>query len=295
MENNQSYPNSLLKRFRIVIIGLYAASLIISIPVIYFITKGQVYSAANQELSLLVDMVKSVREYIAEDVRADLMKANLFHSPAISSTVTTSMVASHFREKQPDYYIKVASNNPLNLKNKPEPLEDELLARYQANGKLTGLVETGIIDGKKYLVSSRPSKAKESCLVCHGNPGKAPEAITVAYGKTNGYNYKVGNVVGVSVVGVPLADVNALVTQRVALAAGLFTLLFGIIFFTINNLVHHRIIMPVVRITTIARSVSQGDLERKIDVEQDGSEIGELGHAIELLRRSLVYTMKKMD
>jgi len=290
----RKYPNSLLKRFRKAILWLYLGSVVISIPIIYVTTYHQALASADKELSLLVDMITAVRKYISADVRADLMKANLFQSPAISSTVTTAKVAGHFREMRPDYYIKVASDNPLNPKNKPEPLERKTLTRFRADDKLERIQEIGEIQGKQYLVSARPSHAKEGCLVCHGDPRKAPEAIKAAYGTGDGYYYRVGSVVGSIVVGVPFSDITSLVLNRSLIALGIFSLIFGIIFLTVSAIVKRQIVEPVKHITDIAIAISKGDISHHIDVDRDGSEIGELGHAFQLVERSLAFALKKM-
>lgn len=290
----RKYPNSLLKRFSKAILALYVVSLLVSIPAIYVATYYEARAGADKELALLVDMVTAVRKYIAVDVRTDLMEANLFHSPAISSTVTTSRVAKHFREMRPEYYIKVASDNPLNPKNKPDQLEWEVLERFRNDKALDRIVEVGSIDDRDYLVSSRPSRAKDGCLRCHGDPAAAPEAIKAKYGTSEGYRYDVGGVVGAIVVGVPIEDVNALVLERGVIGLVVLTLIFALIFLMVRWIVKSQIVEPVDKITEIAVALSNGDLARNVHVERDGSEIGELGHAMELVKRSLVFAMKKI-
>lgn len=290
----RDYPNSLLKKFKKAILWLYVTSVVVSVPLIYATTYYQARAGADKELSLLVDMVTAVRKYISVDVRGDLMKANMFHSPAISSTVTTARVAGHFRKMRPDYYIKVASDNPLNSKNKPDLLEQEVLERFRADKGLDRIIEIGSINQNQYLVSSRPSRAKSGCLICHGKPGDAPEAIKAKYGTGEGYNYKVGGVVGAIVVGVPMADINSLVMSRSLIALVIFTVIFALIFLTVSGIVKRQIVQPVERITEIAIAISKGDMSQTIDVQKDGSEIGELGHAIQLVQRSLAYAMKKI-
>jgi methyl-accepting chemotaxis protein len=285
--------NSLIKRFRRSIIWLYVASLAISIPIVYFTTQNQIYAEANKELSLLVDMVASVREYIAKDVRPGLLKANMFESPAISSTVTTGVVAGYFQHKRPDYYIKVVSDNPLNPQNLPETLETEVLAKFRADKDLKEITGPGWIKGKQFLVSSRPSIAHPECMVCHGDPKKAPLPVTSKYGTASGYNYTPDSVVGSIGVGVPLANINSLVMQRGLVVIGIITVVFGIIFIIINQLVKKTILLPIANITEAAMILSKGDVEREIGIKQDGSEIGELANAIELLRRSLKWTMEQ--
>ena len=285
---------SLLSRFRKAIVWLYIASMIVSVPLVYFTTQQQVFSSANKELSLLVDMVKSVREYVAKDLRPGLLEAGLYHSPGVSSTVTAGLVAGHFREKQPDYYIKISSDNPLNTKNKPEPLERQLLKRYRANRDEDSLVETGVIQGKNFLVSSRPSIAKPGCLRCHGAPSEAPESITKEYGTQTGYHYDVGTVVGVTAVGVPLQDVNVLVLKRSLVAIGILTLMFALIAIIISTIVKRSIIAPVVAITDMAAALSKGDLEHTITEDQDSRELSELAEAFERLRVSTTAAMKRI-
>lgn len=288
---------SLSSKFRKSIIGLYLLSLLATVPAVYFFTQQQVYAGAHKELSLLVDMVRSVREYVSKDLRPGLLEAGLFHSPGMSSTVTTSLVAGHFRKKQPDYYIKVASDNPLNKLNSPEPLESELLKRYRygANLQQDGIEETGVIQGKTFLVSARPSVAEAECLRCHGDPASAPEPVRATYGTDHGYSYKIGDVVGVMVVGVPLQDVNSLVLWRALTTSGILTLVFGLIVLTITSMVKRSIIVPVVNITKLATALSKGDLEHKISQDQDASEISDLAGAIERLRRSMVAAMKRVQ
>ena len=92
------------------------------------------------------------------------------------------------------------------------------------------LIFEGVIYDRKYLVSSRPSISRESCLICHGNPADAPKEITDRYGTGSGFNYNVGEVVGASVVGVPINNVNRIVLVRSLIALGIFSGLFWVIF-----------------------------------------------------------------
>lgn len=283
--------NSLTKRFRKLIVWLYLITIMISIPIIYLVTQYQVHAESNKELTLMLDMVTSMREYISKDVRPDLIEEKMFQSPATSGAVATSKVANYFIKRQPNYYIKVASDNPLNPKNMAEPFEKRLLDQYRQDRKLDEIIQVGEINGKRFLVSSRPSIAKKECMICHGDPKSAPMPIVSKYGTTNGYNYQDGSVVGTINLGVPLADVNTLVIQRGLVAVGIITSIFSLIFIIISILVKRSILLPIASITEAAVVLSKGNLEQEISVKRDGSEIGELAHSFELLRRSLKWTI----
>jgi HAMP domain-containing protein len=284
----------LQKRFRRALLLLYLLSLVVGLSLVYGFAKHEARNVADRELTLLVDMVKSLREYIAKDVRPGLLSREVLHPPAVSSTVATALVAKHFKEKQPDFYIKVAADHPLNPANTPQPLEWRLLERFRADRKLESLVETGELDGRMYRVSSRPAVAGESCLACHGDPYEAPAVITDTYGTDSGFFWKPGDVVGITVVGVPLVSVEEAALRPGLIVAGGVTLLFAVVLLIVGLLIRRNILAPVARMTQMAMDVSNGKLDKAIDVKRDGSEIGELGYAFEMLRRSLVAAMQRL-
>ena len=291
--SSPSTTGSIATRFNWLVLAFYIGSLVVATPLAYFIAREQAYDAASQELRLLVNMVKAVRAYVADDVRPPLLKANFFHTPAISSTVATALVARRFLEKEPAYYIKVASDNPLNPKNQAERLELKLLEQYRADPSLTELVVQGELGGKPYLVSASPSHNKKSCLTCHGKPQEAPDVIKAAYGVSSGYNYGAeGDVVGVAVVGVPAGHIDAIALQRSLAVIALITIVFTVFFLAVNILMKRSVIKPLTEITAIAGAVSQGEIDRRIAVERN-DEIGELAHALELMRRSVVTMIRQ--
>ncbi len=284
---------SLLTKFNILLVLFYIGSLAATAPLVYYVTRAQTYESANKELSLLVDMVKSLRKYVAEDVRPPLLEQGIYHPPAVSSTVATGRVALRFLQAQPEYYIKVASDNPLNPKNAPVPFENTLLEIFRNNPGKEELIETGEINGKRFLVSSRPSRSKASCMVCHGDPAAAPESIREQYGTDSGFNYPAaGEVVGASVVGVPIGNIDAIALQRSLVVIGIITGLFTVFFLAANWMMRRSVIGPVVEITKVAREVSKGDLNTKVEMVRN-DEIGDLAHSFELMRRSLVAMLKR--
>ena len=285
---------SLAKKFNLSLVLLYLISILIAAPSVYLFTKQQVYARANEDLVLLVDVVKSIQDYVATDLRPHLMKQDIFYTPAVSGIVATARIAGYLGEKQPQYYIKNASDNPLNPNNRAQGLENELLERFRNDRGLGALSEEGVIGGKAYLVSSAPKVSKKGCLRCHGDPAKAPEDQKVSFNHDSGYGYKTGDVVGVSLVGVPLADVQALSLERSLYVIGGITLLFAVLFIVVNMLVKRLILVPIRDVTAVATAVSKGDLNRAMAVADRNDEISDLGQAFELMRRSLITAMKHL-
>lgn len=284
---------SISRRFNLSILGVYLLSIVISAPTIYFYTRHEVYAQSSEELGLLVDMVKSIKGYVAQDLRPYFLKQGLFHTAGFSGIVAVSRVSNNFKGMQPSYSIRNVSDNPLNPGNMPAALEVDLLSRFRQDRGLEELRVEGAIDGKRMLVRSAPIVSAKGCLRCHGDPAQVPDEITTQYGTAKGYHYRLGDVVGVEVVGVPIDDVDALAFKRSSVAIGLLTLLFGIVMVTVNLLVGRNLISPLLTITDTARAVAKGQLDQALTIERN-DEIGELARSVELLRRSFAQLMKRM-
>ena len=284
---------SLKRQFNIALILLYISSLLISIPLIYYFSSKTIYSNANKELSLLVDMIYSMRKTISKDVRPELLRQDILSpAAALSSTVFTRHTATHFNKLQPKYYIKVASDNPLNPDNKTLPLEQEILDHFRTHKKEKKLVREGFINGKKFLLSSTPSISKANCNTCHSSPENAPEQIVKMYGSNSGYGYQIGDIVGASFVGVPLEDINLIAIKRGLTLIGLLTLLFTASLIIINQLVKKKILNPLNEIAKATQALSRGALDNSVEMKTN-DEISELAHSIELLRKSLNAMIKR--
>lgn len=285
---------SVARRFNLSLVLLYFLSILVSAPAIYYFTQREMFSQANSELRLLGDLVKSIKGYIGKDMRPWFVKNKQFHSAGFSGIVAVSRVAENLKEIQGRYAIRNVSDNPLNPANSPEPLEQGLLQEFRRDPAVKTLETQGELGGQLMLVSSAPIVSQPGCLQCHGEPEKVHPEITGQYGRTSGYNYKDGDVVGLELVGVPIADVNALAIERSLVAVGLLTLMFALIFVTINILVRRNLISPILEITEAAQAVAKGDLDRQVDIQRN-DEIGDLARSVELLRRSFAQVMKRFN
>lgn len=285
--------SSVVRRFNRVLIGLYLAAIAVAAPTIYWVTAQQVHAQAERELATLVDMVKSIQGFVAKDLRPYFLKNNLFHSPGFSGIVATSLIAENFKQLQPDYYIKNVSDNPLNPANSPKPLEMELLARFRGEKELESLTREGAIGGKRLLISAAPKISTPGCLRCHGKREEAPQQIRERFTGALGYNYQPNQVVGVSLVGVPMANVQSLSLQRTGIVLVVLTVLFGLILFAVNRLVKKNLLSPILEITEAAHAISHGKRAEEIKVERD-DEIGDLARSVELVRRSFDKLMQRM-
>lgn len=286
---------SIVKRFNSALLLLYLLAIVVTTPGIYYVTEAQVNAQAQQELSLLVKMVKSIQGYIAKEMRPYFIQHNLFYSPGFSGIVATSLIARDFIKEQPGYYIKTVSDNPLNPANAPQALEIELMERFRQARGLTQWTQVGVLNGKIMLISAAPKVSKSGCLRCHGSAKGAPEEIRTKYPGFRGYNYQPDEVVGVSIVAVPMENVQALVWKRTSIVLVVLTVLFGVILAVVNLLVRSYLLKPILEITGVAHAISHGTLNKDKRIELDrNDEIGDLARSVELVRRSFEKLMQRM-
>ncbi|HHJ18775.1 MAG TPA: DUF3365 domain-containing protein [Gammaproteobacteria bacterium] len=281
------------RHFNLLLLALYAVITLISLPATYWLTQKQIMDQANSELSLIVDMIRSVRNVVREETRPHFLPKGEFFPPVVSSTVMAKTVATKFAKLRPEYYIRIISDNPLNPENLPDVAERTILTRFRSSEKPKRIIETGILKNQRYLISAAPSVAKAGCMRCHGDADKAPKEITDIYGKDSGFGFEIGSTVGASVVGVPLADLKSLVLTRSLTIIGILTLLFSALFLSINLLVKKSILDPLLAISASAQAVSRGKLDQSVMMDRN-DEIGDLSYSFELMRRSLVAVVKKL-
>ena len=287
-----SRSSSIARHFNLVLIVLYLVSIFVSAPIIYFYSRNQSVDQASNELELLVEMVSSIKAYVAKDLRPFLLEKKLFHTPGFSGIVATARVAEHFNKTKDRYAIRSVSDNPLNPANNPQPLERDLLERFRAEPGLETIRTEGILGGVKVLVASSPMKSKKGCLRCHGDPAVTPREIVDVYGSSSGYNYELGDTVGLSVIAVPLSDVDAIALKRSLYAMVLLTTLFGLALGMINLLVRRSLISPILEITHAAHEIAKGRIGHTIEMSRT-DEIGDLARSVELLRRSFSQLFRR--
>jgi HAMP domain-containing protein len=273
---------------------IYLISILVAIPTIYFITKDELYSQADKELRLMVDVVRSARAIVKERTRPHFLPQNVFFAPVVSSTVMAKELATQFKKLQPSYLIRMVSDNPLNQENYPEGLELKVLEMLRYGNADSGIVMTGDIQGRQYLISAAATKVSPGCLICHGSAKTAPKEIVDRYGSTTGYGWKSGTIIGASLVGVPLADVNTAVLERFLMVSASITGLFAIVLLVLNRVVQHKIIQPIQEITETAKEVSLGRSNQPFYSERN-DEIGALTRSFELMRRSVNIAAKKIS
>ena len=147
----------------------------------------------------------------------------------------------------------------------------------------------------RMLFLARPLKAGAACLRCHDTAERAPPTMIAKYGPSNGFGWKVGEIIGAQIVQVPAAaaEARAEATFRVFTASLIGVLL--TIGLALNGLLWWMFIRPVTEISSLADQISLGAMDSADFVARSHDEIGSLAMALSRMRRSLVQAMKLLE
>ncbi len=286
MESKPAQGRSIARTFHGALLLIYLVSVLTVVPVIYLLTRDELYTQADKELKVLVDVVSAARAIVKDKTRPYFMAKDEFLPLVVSSTVMAKELAANFHKLQPAYLVRMISDNPLNKADLPQGLEVEVLDSLRKSGTEKGIIQTGAIDGRNYLISAVPTKAQDECLLCHGDPYRAPKEITAKYGTSSGFGWKPGAIIGASLVGVPVVDLNVSVLKRSLIVIGIVTALFAGVLIVLNRVVHRNIIEPLLHVTEAAKAISLGRSNVPLASKRD-DEIGAMTRAFELMRRSI--------
>ncbi len=133
---------------------------------------------------------------------------------AMSSTFVARGIFASFNEKMPKYRFRQATLNPLNLDNKADAFERDLIARFAADPTLKEITGFRDDEGHGLFFVARPVVVEAKCIQCHDTPEKAPPAIAKRYGREHGFGWQQGETVAALMISIPTDD---LVTQQASM------------------------------------------------------------------------------
>lgn len=206
-------------------------------------------------------------------------------NPALATRELSTIVSkSPTRAK-----FRVTSDEYRNPANAPDEFEGDAIKSFKLDKErpyFDGL------QGASYRYA-QPIFVTQACLRCHGDPKDAPKEVIEKYGDKRAFGYKLGDVRGIISVTLPDILLTEVVSSFVnPLTIGLVVLAFLMSFlYTQFGLIRRMKVL-----TEKTKRIAKGEFNEPIEVRQGTSdEIEHLGHAVDMLRKSLVVAMRHMQ
>ncbi len=259
---------------------------------VYTLSTKRALNEAKDRAEIILNYELATKRFTAKYQRPRAMKIapkGSFDPYLMSGFATARQVYDLFKETMPQYIFKQATLSPLQASNKADNNEVTFIRKFADNKKLKEL--SGIVEhsGEEHLYVAKPIVVSDQkCLKCHGDPADAPKEQVQIYGKTNGYNWKLGETVAAFVVYVPIG--KTMTTARRA-AITLFSV--GLVSIAITLLIlwfflDKGVVAPIIFLSKKTEEISLGqNLNEPVDTERK-DEIGQLMKGVERLRKSTI-------
>jgi len=288
-------PKSILTGFLLRFVGLQFVAFVLAIILIVFgytlVTRTYVRFQASQ----VMDVMLAVREYTSRKINPLIAPINASSEEAFMPEAVPSYSATKVFEylrlnnAYADFQYREASLNPTSPSDRAKANEEEIISRFENNPRLrevNGIV-TDNSDHSQYFLAKPIRLSKESCLTCHSTPDRAPKSQLIAYGDKNGFGWKLGDVVGVQIVSLPIDSglpSPARFVLLLVLAVGLMSLIVVVVG---KRFFESFIARPLMQVLHLASNESYESDDYSKNLRKRSDEFGTLSRWIFNLREEL--------
>jgi len=270
---------------------------VVGLSIAGYITNIILQENAKREVitqaSMMMEGALAIRNYTITEIKPLLIE-QLEHT-FLPQTVPSYAATQNFnrlRKTHPEFIYKEAALNPTNPRNRAVDWESDIIQQFRNNKELKEIIGERNTPTGPSLFLARPMQINDAnCLVCHSTLDDAPTPMKVLYGSSNGYGWKLNEVVGSQIVSVPLSvplnNANYVFNVFIFSLASIFIVIFVII----NILLRFFVIRPVHRITVIADEISKSGFSKGEFQIKGNDDIAKLSQSFNRMRRSLEKAM----
>jgi protein-histidine pros-kinase len=279
-----------------VLILIFLLGLAVSGYVSYNLLHKNARDEVLRNAGVMLEAALSMRAYTVGQVRGKLrVVEDEFLSESVPAFAATEIM-SQLHKKYPDYAYKEAALNPTNPRNRAVEWESDLINDFRNTESHKELSGTRMTPSGPSMYLARPFQVKDAaCLACHTTPDLAPPAMVKRYGTSNGFGWKLNEIIGAQIVSVPMTlpieNANRAFYTFMTSLAGVFVVLFIIL----NLMLSVLIVRPIRRMSAAADKISVGQLDIPELSESGKDEVSLLAKSFNRMRRSLEKAISLID
>lgn len=279
---------------------VFIGGIFISGTVLSRVLDQKVESEVTNKAVMLMQMTNSIRNYTNDRVQPLLLPKNDTSQQFIPESIPSYAVREVFEifRKSKDYanfIYKDAMLNPTNPRDKADDFESGIVKEFRSSPNLTDKSGFRTLSGEKLFYAARPFKIEDqSCLRCHSTPDAAPKSQLASYGRKNGFNWKLNEVIATQIVYVPAQQISEQAYRSFLLILSVLVIIFTITILVINVLLKKTVLRRIRNIALVAEQVSVGDMNANF-TKQGKDEIGALAEAFNRMKYSLEIALNMLN
>ena len=227
-------------KINLILITVFIIATLISGIVLSKVLQSRAQSEISSNAQDLMHVANSVRKYTNIQVRPILNPKLDTEEEFIPQTIPTYSVREVFDifrtdGKYSSFFYKDAALNPTNLRDKADKFEARIVKSFQLSSDPKPINGYRNMRGENLFYVASPFKIKEeSCLRCHSSPDKAPKSQIEAYGKENGFGWKLNEIVATQMIYVPAEEIINSANRSFLLVMGVLCIIFAVIGVVMN-------------------------------------------------------------
>lgn len=266
-----------------------------------FIARDLLQRSAMEEVAdrarLLMEKATVVSAYTATQIQP-LLATQMKYSflPQSVPAYSAAEILNALQKSYPDYGFKSAMLNPTNPRDRAVAWEEDVIAQFRGSPELKEFIGQRATPNGMSLYIARPIRiSNPACLYCHSTPDQAPKTLVERYGPSNGFGWKLNEVLGVQVVSVPMTLPLSRADQALGVVMAVLAGVFLLIGAALNFMLWKLVIQPVSQLSLLADRVSLGELDAPDFAVKSKDEIGILAESFGRMRKSLAHAMKMLE
>ena len=283
-------------KFNLVLLFVFIAGLAVSAYVSYELLQRNARDEVLRSAGLMMEAAMSMRSYTVGHVRPNLRVAEDEFLPQSVPAFGATEIMRQLRKTHPDYTYKEAALNPTNPRNRATEWEVDIINDFRNYADRKEMTGTRMTPAGPALYLARPFTIKDgACLSCHTAAEAAPPAMVKVYGPSNGYGWKLGEVIGAQIVSVPMALPIEKANHAFMVFMGSLAAVFAVVFIILNAMLSFLIVRPIRGMSAAADKISVGALDIPELPEAGKDEVALLAKSFNRMRRSLEKALRLID
>jgi len=287
----------LIWKFNMVLAGIFLIAYAAAALVAY----GVLQSNAKEEIlrtgRLMMEAATASRDYTTAHIKP-LLETQLKYV-FLPETVPAFAATEQFnelRKRHEDFGYKEATLNPTNPRDRASDWEADVINKFRQSQDSQELYGERDTPTGRSLFVARPIQIKNpACLECHNTAETAPKTMIDVYGSSNGFGWKLNDIIGAQVVSVPMAVPISRATQSFRTFMLALLAVFVLVIVLLNVMLYTIVIQRVTKLSRIADQVSLGNMDAGEFKTKSKDEIGVLTEALSRMKASVVQAMNMLD
>ncbi len=271
----------------------YAAAALVAYGVLQANAKEEILRTGR----LMMEAASAARDYTTVHIKP-LLETQLKYV-FLPETVPAFAATEQFnelRKRHEDFGYKEATLNPTNPRDRASDWEADIINKFRQSQDSQELYGERDTPTGRSLFVARPIQIKNpACLECHNTAETAPKTMIDVYGSSNGFGWKLNDIIGAQVVSVPMAVPIARATQSFRTFMLSLLGVFVLVIVLLNIMLYTIVIRRVTKLSRIADQVSLGNMDAGEFKTKSKDEIGVLTEALSRMKASVVQAMNMLD